>query len=238
MHNTSRAVAPGQTPKRTCQHQCAGLRRGGSVTAVFTVTRSGPLDQTATVDFTTADGTAKAGKDYVAGAGTLTFNPGEASQTITVTVLGDLVDENDGTFFVRLSNATNAVRARGQAVGTIVDNDPPPALVVNDVTQKEGNSGTTYFVFTISLSAVSEKTATVNFVVGDGTAVGYGKNADYQAQSGTLTFAPGETTKTISIAVYGDKRKEADETFFVNLSGAVNASILDGQGIGTILNDD
>ncbi|MBI1917143.1 MAG: hypothetical protein HYS12_20755 [Planctomycetes bacterium] len=231
-------IGPAQPPSLAIGNVSVTEGDSGSVTAVFTVTRAGPVDQTATVDFITADGTAMAGKDYVATAGTLTFIAGEASKTITVTVLGDRVDESDETFLVRLSNASNAVLANTQAVGTIVDNDPPPALTINDVTMKEGNSGTTYFVFTISLSAVSEKTVTVNFAVGDGTATGYGPNADYYAQTGILTFAPGETTKTISIAVFGDKRKEANETFFVNLSGAVNASILDGQGLGTILNDD
>jgi hypothetical protein len=58
------------------------------------------------------------------------------------------------------------------------------------------------------------------------------------AASGTLTFAPGETIKTITVQIKGDKKKEADETFFVNLSGAANATMLDGQGLGTILNDD
>src|SRR5262249_31402408 len=79
-----------------------------NLTAVFTVTRSGPLDQASTVDFTTTDGTAKAGKDYVATSGSLTFDPGETTKTISVTVLGDLVDEYDEMFSVRLSNPTGA----------------------------------------------------------------------------------------------------------------------------------
>jgi len=102
----------------------------------------------------------------------------------------------------------------------------------------EGKSGVSYFIFTVSLSAASGQTVSVNFATADGTATSSGKSADYQAASGTLTFAPGETTKTIRLAVYGDTRKEADETFFLNLSAAVDAIIGDGQGLGTILNDD
>jgi hypothetical protein len=100
----------------------------------------------------------------------------------------------------------------------------------------EGNSKVSYFVFTVSLSAASEKTISLNYATADGTATS--KSADYQAASGTLTFAPGETTKTIRIAVNGDNRKEADETFFLNLSAAVDAILGDSQGLGTILNDD
>ncbi len=76
---------------------------------------------------------------------------------------------------------------------------------------------------------------TVNFTTTNGTAKA---GEDYNAASGSLTFAPGETSKTITIVVKGDKKREANETFFVNLSGAVGALILDGQGIGTIENDD
>jgi hypothetical protein len=76
---------------------------------------------------------------------------------------------------------------------------------------------------------------TVNFRTANGTATA---GQDYDAQSGTLTVAPGETSKTITIVVRGDKKREADETFFVDLAGALGALILDGRGGGTILDDD
>jgi hypothetical protein len=88
----------------------------------------------------------------------------------------------------------------------------------------------------VSLSTASEKPISVNYATANGTATT--ADHDYQSQSGTLTFAPGETSKTISIVIYGDTKKEADETFSVNLSGATNATLLDGTGIGAILNDD
>ena len=149
-------------------------------------------------------------------------------------VNGDRVGEPNETFLVNLSGATGgAVIIDGQGVGTIVDDEP--RISISDVARTEGNSGTTLFVFTVTLSAASDVPVTVNFATANGTAKA---GEDYDAKSGTLTFAPGETSKTITIVVKGDKKKEANETFFVNLSGAVGALILDGQGLGTILDDD
>lgn len=98
----------------------------------------------------------------------------------------------------------------------------------------EGRKGNTLFVFTVTLSAPSATQVTVRYATADGTARA---GEDYVAATGTLTFAPGETTKTISIKVKGDTKQEIDETFFVNLSGALNAFMLDNQGLGIILND-
>ena len=110
-----------------------------------------------------------------------------------------------------------------------------PALSINDVTVTEGNAGTTNATFTVSLSASSSQQVTVNFATADDTAIQPG---DYTSSSGTLTFASGETTKSITVSVNGDTADEADERFFVNLSGATNATISDGQGVGTITDDD
>jgi hypothetical protein len=120
-------------------------------------------------------------------------------------------------------------------VGTIVDDDVTPSLVINDVSQVEGNSGTSVFSFTVTLSAASGQTVTVNYATANGTAIA---GSDYNAASGTLTFAPGATTQTIAVAVRGDTTPESNETFTVNLSGAVNASIADASGTGTIINND
>jgi chitinase len=111
-----------------------------------------------------------------------------------------------------------------------------PALSISDVSLAEGNSGQTAFVFTVSLSEASSKQVRVKYATANGTArTGDG---DFIGKSGTLTFAPGETTKTVTILVNGDAAVEADEQFFVNLSRARNATIADAQGIGTINNDD
>jgi hypothetical protein len=122
-------------------------------------------------------------------------------------------------------------------VGTIVNDDIElPKLRIGDVTKKEGRKGTTSFTFTVTLSGPSTVPVTVSYATSDGTAKV--SNGDYVAASGTLTFAPGETSKTITISVKGDRKREADETFLVNLLSASNALIADGQGVGTIRNDD
>ncbi len=99
----------------------------------------------------------------------------------------------------------------------------------------EGNAGTTFFTFTVTLSAAYRVPVTVNFATQDGTAIA---GEDYLAASGTLTFAPGETSKIITVEVIGDPTREPDETLFVNLSGATNALIADGQGVATIVDDE
>jgi hypothetical protein len=210
----------------------------GTHAITFTVSLSAASNQPITVAYATANGTAAAGSDYQAASGTLTFAPGETTKTITVAVLGDLVYEPNETFAVNLSGATNATIADGNGLGTIVNDDTyvTPSISIGDVSKAEGRNGNTMFTFTVTLSAPSTTTVTVNYSTANGMATAL---EDYTAASGTLTFAPGETTKTITIKVKGDRKREADETFFVNLFGASsNATILDTQGIGTILNDD
>ncbi len=139
--------------------------------------------------------------------------------------------------------SAQAINDAGQIVG-IVGNHASmltvsaelPSLTITDVARKERNSRQSTFVFTVRLSERSDQLVTVYYASADGTA--RWDDDDYARTSGMLTFAPGETTKTISVVVRGDRKKEASETFFVNLSGAVNAQIADGQGLGTILNDD
>jgi len=112
----------------------------------------------------------------------------------------------------------------------------PPALSINDVSVLEGNNNnTTAATFTVSLSQATTGTVLVNFMTANGSAIA---GDDYTFASGTLTFNPGETTKTITVAVKGDKKRESDETFRVNLSGADGATISDTQGSGIIRNDD
>lgn len=207
----------------------------GQILANFTVMLSGVSGQTVTVDFATASNTAIAASDYTASTGTLTFAPGETIKSITVPILGDIWDEVDESFFVNLSNASNAVIADGQAIGTITDNDAAPSLSINDISVVEGNSGQPTASFTVILSATSGQAVTVDYSTADQTA---GAPSDYSAVSGTLTFAPGETTKTITVPINPDAIDELDETFVANLSNAINATITDSQGSGTITDDD
>jgi glucose/arabinose dehydrogenase/PKD repeat protein len=111
----------------------------------------------------------------------------------------------------------------------------PPAIRINDASVVEGDRGTVNAVFTVSLSAASAQTVTVRFATADGTAR---SGIDYLGVSGTMTFPAGTLTRTIPVPVLGGKHKENDEVFFVNLSAPVNATIRDGQGRGTIFDDD
>lgn len=164
---------------------------------------------------------------------TLTFAPGETSKTITVLVNGDRLPETNEYFLVNLSSPSNALIVDAVGIGNIRDDEP--RISINDVTKVEGNSGMTLFVFIVRLSTAYDVPVSVNFATADGTAK---TGEDYTAAWGTLTFAPGETTKTITITVKGDKKKEASETVFVDLSAAANALITRSRGTGTILNDD
>ena len=150
-------------------------------------------------------------------------------------VNGDLLDEANETFFLNLTDPSNATIADDQGVGTITDNDPLPALSIDDVTVTEGDTGTVNATFTVSLNAPSGRELTVDYATANGTALAPG---DYTSDSGTLTFAAGETTSQVTVSVRGDVLDESDETFTVNLSNAVNATIADGQGLGTITDDD
>jgi predicted extracellular nuclease len=210
----------------------------GTQNLIFTVTTTDPLTTaTATVNYATADNTAFAGLyDYTATNGILTFNPGDTSKTISVPIIGDTVSEGTEVFHVNLSGAVNATIADNQGIGTIVDNDPAATLSVSDASVVEGNSGTKSLVFQVLLSAPSGQTVTVNYATADGTATT--ADNDYTATSGILSFAPGNTALTVAVSVIGDTINEADQTLFLNLSNASGASILDAQGIGTIVNDD
>ncbi|WP_448265089.1 Calx-beta domain-containing protein [Nostoc sp. DSM 114159] len=211
---------------------------GTTTNANFTISLSNPSSQQITVNYNTTDGTAQvADSDYNSASGTITFNPGETSKVISIGVIGDNQTETDETFSVNLSAATNAAIADSLGVGTIINDDNQPTINISDVSVSEGNTGTTSNAnFTISLSNPSYQQITVNYNTTDGTAqVG---DSDYNFASGTITFNPGETSKTLSVGVVGDNKFETDETFSVNLLGATNAAITDSLGVGTIINDD
>ena len=184
----------------------------------------------------TADGTAIQSSDYQSASGSLTFAPGVTSQTITVSVNGDLASEPNETFFVNLATSSNATIADGQGLATILDDDTPlPALSISSVSQNEGNRSQTKFTFTVSLSVASSQTINVQYATQAGSALA---GSDYKAASGTLSFSPGVMSRTITITVYTDRIYEANESFFLKLSNPTNAGLAVAQGIGTILNDD
>jgi hypothetical protein len=203
--------------------------------AAFTVSLSAASGQTVTVQYATADGTATAAIDYSGAGGILLFAPGTVTKTVASDVLPDLLDENDETFTMNLSNPTNATIADGQGTGTITDNDPLPFLFAGDCVADEGDAGSTPCSFTVLLAPASGRTVSVGYATADGTATA---GSDYTAAGGVLTFPAGITQQPVNVAVLGDGAVEADEEFALNLAGPSNASVSDGQGVGTILDDD
>jgi probable HAF family extracellular repeat protein len=210
----------------------------GTRAANLTVTLSPASSQPVTLSYSTANGTAAA-DDYQPASGTVTFAAGETAKTISVLVNGDRTGEPDETFVVNVGQvAGNAVIADAQGVATIVDDEP--RVSINSVTKNEGHSGTTPFAFTVSLSAPSGAAVTLNFATANGSAK---SGEDYDAKSGSLSFAAGETSKTVTVNVKGDRKVESQEVFYVNLSGASGALIpqnwgVNIQGTGVVKNDD
>lgn len=197
-------------------------------TATFTVTMSRSSSSTVTVSFATANGSAAAPGDYTAKSGTLTFSPGDTSKTIGIAIVADGLDENDETYTVGLSNPSGATLGDATGTGTIADDDASPTVSIGDTITGEGGGSAQ---FTVTLSTASGRTVTVDFATANGSAVA---GSDYVSKTGTVTFAPGETTKTISVTLIDDFAAEGNETFSVVLSNAANASISDGTGVCTI----
>lgn len=210
----------------------------GSIT--FDITLSAASTQSVTVNYQTVNGInnpAIAGNDYVAKSGKLTFAPGETLKRVTIGFIGDNAPEASETFFFDLKTPTNANIADSRGVGTI-NNDDGPSLSVGNAAVDEGNSGLTPQTFVVRLSAPSTDTVTVSWTTADGTAGASAESADYIAAMGTLSFAPGQTSKIITIQVKGDTTVEPDETYKINLNRPAYALIADGTGVGTIRNDD
>jgi hypothetical protein len=225
-------VPPPPPPTLSISNESVTEGNSGSTNMVFTVTLSKAATETVTVNYGPENGLAVGGKDFDLLPGSLTFTPGQTTKQITVAVRGDTIDEHDEEFAVNLSAASGADISDGEGTGTIVDNDAAPSITISDVSKKEGRRGTTAFAFTVSLSGVSEKSIFVDYATANGTATA---GQDFIAALGTLTFAPGQTSRVLTINVNGDRTREASETFFVNLVGE---NVTDAQGRGTILDDD
>ena len=207
--------------------------------ATVTVKRVGGGGGAVSVQYATvAGGTATAGSDFTDTNGTLNWADGDLTdKTFKVAVSNDSLNESSETVNLTLSNPAGGASLGNpsNAVLTIADDDAQPTISISDVSLAEGNSGPTSFSFDVTLSAASGQSVTVDYLSADGTALVGG---DYQVASGTLTFAPGETTRSVSVMVNGDTQDEPTETFVVNLSNPANVTIAKGQGTGTVVNDD
>lgn len=211
----------------------------GTRSTTFTLTLSAASGEAVTVSYGTGNGSATAGSDYQSASGIVTFGAGETTKTVSVVVNGDRDGEPNETFLVNLSHATGgAVIGDAQGTGTIVDDEP--RVSVTSVTKNEGNSGTTPFVFTVSLSAASDIPVSVNFATSPGSAK---SPEDFETKSGTLNFAVGETSKTVTVYVNGDRIREGQEYFGLHFPSASGAVIPQNwgynvYGTGAIKNDD
>lgn len=203
----------------------------GTRTATFTITPTGSSQSGVGVFYSTVDETAKAGSDYVATSGSLSWGIGDtAPRTVAVTINGDKEPEDDETFLLKLTGV-----AFGKTAGraTIVNDDAALSVSSSSVVP-EGNSGTKDAAFTVTLSPAQSNPVTVGYTTTPGTA----GEADYVPTAGTLTFAPGETKKSVTVAVSGDTVPEANETFHLILTTATGATIVHGNATATIIDDD
>jgi len=193
-----------------------------SGSANITVNLSGISPQTVTVNYATSNGSATAGSDYTANSGTLTFAPGQTAQSFSVAILDDALFEGSETVNLALSNSANAtIGTPGTAVLTITDNEGPPAAAFSSATYAVAENATSANI-TVNLSGSSLQTVTVNYATSNGSATA---GADYTAKSGTLTFAPGQTTQSFSVTILDDAVFEGSETVNLALSNSANATI-------------
>ena len=208
---------------------------GGSASVVVSLSYASAAP--VSVRYATAARTAQAGRDYTTTAGRLVIPAGMTSGLVGIPVLSDLLDESDESFVVNLSAPVGASIGDAQAVVTIADDDASPSLSVSSVTVTEGPAGRLKnAVFTVSLSAPSERTVTATGQTQNGSAV---SPADYVAKTARLTFAPGTISKTVIVKVKGDAIDEgAEETFALVITAATNAVGVGASGTGHITDDD
>ena len=198
----------------------------------FGVTLSGASRSDTSVQYATQDGSAKAGRDYRPASGSLVIPAGATSGTISVGLIDDAVNEVEQTFTVSLLDPVNATLAVSQATGTILDDDPPPALTIEDAAMPE-QTGT--MSFAVKLSAVTKQDVLVNYATADGTAEA---GQDYTPSAGTLFIPAGQTFGTVLVDLRDDALPEAAETLRVRLSQPVNATLARGEAQGTIKDND
>ena len=208
----------------------------GSKTVNVTFTRNGVTSGISTVNYTTQNGTATAGSDYNSQFSSVSFAPGQTSRTVAFTVLGDTAVESNETFNVVLSSPTGTKIGVGTATVTITNDDvAPPALSVSDVSTTEGNSGSKTVNVTVTRSGNTAGSSTVRYFTVEGGAT---PGSDYAETSGTLTFAAGQTSKTVPVTIFGDTLVEGDEALFFQLENPTGATISNNFAFVTILNDD
>ena len=199
----------------------------------LTVVRTGATNTAVTVNYATIAGTALAASDYRATNGILSFAPGVTTNTLTVTVINDLVAEVSESFSVRLSSATNISLGASNLVVTILTNDSAIlsfSVATNTVSETNGT-----LTLTVARSGTTNNAVTVDFTSTNVTALA---GSDYTATNATLSFAAGETNKTFTVPITNNDTQESTETFRLVLSNPIDARINIGTNLVTIVDDD
>ncbi|MEG3641546.1 beta strand repeat-containing protein, partial [Magnetococcus sp. PR-3] len=199
---------------------------------VFTVYREGDAQADQTVDYALAADSAAAGSDYTDQSGTLTFATGESSQLVTVSTLSDTLYEGDEQFSISLSNGSSGSHiGTGSAVGQITDDaHDRTTLSIADASATEGN--TVSFVVTRSGDAQDTQVVSYGFTHGDTS------SGDYTSTAGSVSFATGVETQTITVATNDDTEGEGDESFTISLSGGSGVDYADDTATGSIIDND
>lgn len=196
---------------------------------------SPPSAKPVEVDYALAAGTAGGGTDFTPASGRLVIPPGDATATIPATIAGNTRDENDESFTVQLARPVNATIEDGSASITIVDDDPAPVVSITTSSVAEGTSGTYAREITAALSEASDKQIGISWATASDTAT---SAVDFEAATGQLSFAPGETEQTFEVTTVGDYADEPDEQFAINLTSPLNVSVPLAPQAVSIIDDD
>ncbi|MBO3700895.1 S-layer family protein, partial [Roseivirga sp. E12] len=213
------------------------VEAAGTATLTATLSAVSSKDVTVNLGYT---GTATLGTDYnntVATSIVITAGNLSASASPIITATQDNTPESNETIIVDVTGVTNGSENGSQQQTVTIIDDDAVQFSVDDPTVTEGNAGTTTLTYTVSLNNAASGTVTVDYATSDGTATA---GSDYTAlNTTTLTFAAGETSKTVDVSVIGDQTLEGNETINLDLSNATGLSVIaDAQGVGTITNDD
>jgi hypothetical protein len=204
----------------------------GTTDAVLPVKLSAATAKTVKVDYRSNGGE---GTEIETFGGTLAFAPGETSKKITVHVLGDTRFESDEQLPVLLYNPRNALMPDDTGLITILNDEPPPTISVDDVSITEGDTGEKGVAFIVSLSVETEQSVTFDYETAPGTAT---DGQDYAGVFGADSFFPGVKRRAITVPIKGDTFAEPNETFSVKVSNVDGATIADAVGVCTIVDND
>ncbi len=246
---TTTTPAPAVVPTVSVSDASITEGNSGTTSVAVTVTLSEATTATVSVPWSTVAGSAVAGSDFAAASGTLVFAPGMTQQVIVLSVLGDTAVEPDETFQVVLGSVSGGTLGDGTGMVTIRNDDtsttpttpttgtaaPAPTVSLASGSVYEGKNGRSNVTLRLTLSSASTSTVTVTVRLAGGTAT---SGSDFSFSTTTVSFAPGSTSATVTVQVFGDRSAEPDETVVLELVSPSGATIGTARGTLTILDDD